>query len=338
MCTPVTFGVIKLVDLNEKVTLNRVLNAALIIVLLELLIFGWWYFSRKSPSDWYASLVPAKGQPRYVYTIYGGNGINFRRPSHTVVSDNKIYVADTNNGRVAVFSYTGRYLSGFGNVGSGKLVYPVSISFADDKILVADVGTKKIHQYDLEGNFVGYFADGLVAEPCSVYYKDKQLFVLDKGSMMVVIFDVNGNKIRSFGGKGMAPGKFYYPYSVYVSDENKVYVADSNNNRIQVFKPDGMLLQILNGQDLLEEGKYSVPRGTAFDADGNLYTAEGLINCISVTNREGFVTSRFRHAEPPNGTSLIVDTINLPTSVFIDDKGRLYVTEFGKSRVLVYEL
>ncbi len=327
-----------MVDLNEKVTLNRVLNAALIIVLLELLIFGWWYFSRKSPRDWLAEYVPAKGQPRYLYSIYGGNGINFRRPSHTVVRDNKIFVADTNNGRIAVFNYTGRYLSEFGTAGRGKLVYPVSISFSDNKILVADVGTKKIHVYDIKGKFTGYFAEGLIIEPCSIFYRDKRFFVLDKGTMQVLVFDINGKKIRSFGGKGMAPGEFYYPYSIYVTDDNKVYVADSNNNRIQVFSSQGLLIQILTGHDLLGEGKYSVPRGIAFDGEGNLFTAEGLINSISITNREGSVTRRFRNAEPQNWNSRVNDTINLPTSVFIDNRGRLYVTEFGKSRVLVYEI
>ncbi|HWI55486.1 MAG TPA: 6-bladed beta-propeller, partial [Desulfobacteria bacterium] len=275
---------------------------------------------------------------RYIYTIYGGGGINFQRPSYTFVKDDKIYVADTNNGRVAVFNYEGRYSRGFGSSGPGKLIYPVSVTVLDNKVLVADVGTKKIHVYDMEGKFAGYFAEGLINAPCSIFYKDKQVFAVDKGLMEVVVFDSNGNKVRSFGGKGMDPGKFYYPYSVYVSDDNKVYVADSNNNRIQVFRPDGSLLQILNGQDLMEGGRYSVPRGTAFDKDGNLYTAEGLINSVSVTNKEGLVTGRFRYAEPRKRDSKVTDAINLPTSVFIDDRGRLYVTEFGKSRVLVYQL
>lgn len=328
-----------MVDLNEKVTLNRVLNVALIIVLLELLIFGWWYFSRKNPGDWLADhLLPAKGQPRYLYTVYGGNGINFKRPSHTIVYNNKIYIADTNNGRIAVFNYDGRYQSEFGTSRNGRLVYPVSISFSDNNIFVADVGTRKIHVFNMDGSFSGYFAEGLVKEPCSVAYKDNKIFVVDKDQMKVVILDQGGKKIKTFGGKGMAPGSFYYPYSVYVSEENEIYVADSNNNRIQVFNINGVPLKILAGQDIMEEGKYSVPRGTALDDAGNLYTAEGLANCISVTNREGQVTSRFRNAEPVKAGSGVIDTLNLPTSVFIDDRQRLYVTEFGKSRVLVYEL
>lgn len=328
----------KLFDLNERVTLNRVLNAALFIVLLELLVFGWWYLSRQSPGDWLADYVPGKGQPRYLYTIYGGNGIDFKRPSHTVVNGNRIYVADTNNGRVAVFNYTGQYLFEFGSAAAGKLIYPMSISFSDNKIFVADVGTKKIHSYDPNGKFTGYFAEGLVTEPTSVFYKDQQMYVLDSGPMKVLIFDMSGSRIRSFGGKGIEPGRFYYPYSVYVSEENKVYIADSNNNRIQVFSPEGKLLQILSGRDFMGEGKYSVPRGTAFDSEGNLYTAEGLINCVSVTNKEGQIVNRFRNAEPYSGGSLTTDTVNLPTSVFIDDRQRLYVTEFGESRVLVYEI
>lgn len=331
-------GVVELVDLNEKVSLNRVLNVVLTIILLGTLVFGWWYLTRKNPVDWLTSNIsPVTDRPRYLYSIYGGGGINFKRPSQTVVHDNKIYVADTNNGRMAVFNYRGRYMSGFGASEPGKLKYPMSITFSDKNIFVADVGTKKIHVYNMDGQFTGFFAEGLVNEPCSVFYKDKSVFIVDKHSMKIVVVDESGKQKTSFGGKGTVPGKFYYPYSVYVSNENKVYVADSNNNRIQILSEAGVPLYSLTGQDIMGIGRYSVPRGTAFDKKGNLYVAEGLANCISVTNEEGQVVTRFKEAEP-NPDSGVADSLSLPTSVFVDDRQRLYVTEFGKSRILVYEL
>lgn len=328
-----------MIDLDEKVTVNRVLNIALTIILIEILIFGWWYLNQINPSQWFKNgFSTSPTPPRYLFTIYGGNGRDFNRPSYSAMHDRNIYVADTNNGRVVVFSYNGKYLAEFGVSGPGRLVYPVSICFNEKKIYVADIGTKKIHSFDSEGKFIGFFGEKVVQEPNSIFYKDQKFYVLENKGMKVRILDQNGSELMSFGKKGTAAGEFYFPYSVYVTEENEIYVADSNNNRIQVFDLWGKPIKILTGRDLMGEGKYSVPRGIAFDNKGNLFTAEGIIHMVSITDKNGEVILRFKNAEFEKTEAGTRDSIKLPTSVFIDSNQRLYVTEFGKSRVLVYQL
>lgn len=332
-------GVRKLIDFKEKVSFKTVINVILTVVLIEIIIFGCLYIARINPRDALSGLVkPTFGKPKYLYTIYAGGGLNLNRPSSTIVYNDTVYVADTNNGRIAVFNYDGKYKTQIGTDGEGNLQNPVSICLDGNKMFVADTATRKIHTFDLNGKFLGYFGQGVIQAANSIFYKNEKFFVLDSQKMKALILDKNGQEVKSFGKKGLNPGEFYFPYSIFVSDENDIYVADSNNNRIQVFNLNGKLIKVLTGQSAVDEDNYSVPRGTAFDDEGNLYTAEGLINAVSVTDKSGRVVLRFRNAEPKKDANGTPDLLNLPTSVFIDENQLLYVTEFRKSRVLVYQL
>ena len=57
----------------------------------------------------------------------------------------------------------------------------------------------------------------------------------------VAKFDKNGMFIKSWGGKGDAPGQFNVPHSIVVDSKDNVYIADRGNKRIQVFDTDGNL-------------------------------------------------------------------------------------------------
>ena len=51
----------------------------------------------------------------------------------------------------------------------------------------------------------------------------------------VSVFDENHKYIKSFGKKGDKDGEFSKPYVIAV-DDGCVYVSDTENNRVQVFK------------------------------------------------------------------------------------------------------
>ncbi len=52
-------------------------------------------------------------------------------------------------------------------------------------------------------------------------------------------FDKNGVFIKTWGGRGDAPGQFSTPHSMVVDSKDNLYVADRGNKRIQVFDTDG---------------------------------------------------------------------------------------------------
>ena len=80
-------------------------------------------------------------------------------------------------------------------------------------------------------------------------------------------FDKDGNFIKAWGKKGTARGSSTCAHSIAIDAQGLLYVADRNNQRIQVFDADGTYLR---------ESKHpGTPCGLFIDPDQNLWLAHG---------------------------------------------------------------
>ncbi len=95
-----------------------------------------------------------------------------------------------------------------------------------------------------------------------------QFYVSDGyGNARVHRFAADGTLEASWGEPGDGPGEFDVPHAVAVSpDERRVYVADRQNDRVQVFDPDGAFLE--------EWTDVSRPCGLAVDPAGTVFVGE----------------------------------------------------------------
>ena len=59
------------------------------------------------------------------------------------------------------------------------------------------------------------------------------------GNARVAKFDKDGHFIKSWGARGSEPGQFNSLHGIALDAQSKVYVADADNKRIQVFDGDG---------------------------------------------------------------------------------------------------
>src|SRR5204863_3797112 len=60
----------------------------------------------------------------------------------------------------------------------------------------------------------------------------------------VVQFSKDGKFIKIIGGtKGTEPGQFNLPHAVVVDSKGRIIVADAENSRVQVFDPNGKVLE-----------------------------------------------------------------------------------------------
>jgi DNA-binding beta-propeller fold protein YncE len=64
------------------------------------------------------------------------------------------------------------------------------------------------------------------------------VLVTDTGKQRVVVFDSQGNYLTQFGERGLAEGQLDEPVGIAVDSTGKVYIADTWNNRVQVFAPN----------------------------------------------------------------------------------------------------
>jgi hypothetical protein len=63
----------------------------------------------------------------------------------------------------------------------------------------------------------------------------------------VVKFSAEGRYLQAWGKPGRGPGEFQVPHSIVVDSNGLVYVSDRENNRIQIFDPDGKFIKEWRG-------------------------------------------------------------------------------------------
>jgi DNA-binding beta-propeller fold protein YncE len=62
------------------------------------------------------------------------------------------------------------------------------------------------------------------------------------GSARVVKFSRDGKYLLEWGKRGKGPGEFGLPHNLVIDSRGRVYVTDRDNQRIEVFDPDGKFL------------------------------------------------------------------------------------------------
>lgn len=75
---------------------------------------------------------------------------------------------------------------------------------------------------------------------------DGVIYVADTGNHRVQIFSPEGKFLDAFGQKGSDPGQFRSPWLVAVSRDGVVLVSDKDASRVQFFSKDGVYLQAID--------------------------------------------------------------------------------------------
>ena len=71
------------------------------------------------------------------------------------------------------------------------------------------------------------------------------IFVSDGyGNRRIIHFDATGKYVKQWGEAGSKPGQFALPHSIVADSHGRLYVADRENARIQVFDTKGKLLAV----------------------------------------------------------------------------------------------
>lgn len=132
----------------------------------------------------------------------GGSGDRegmFHFPTNIFVSgDGYIFVSDSLNFRIQIFSPDGKFLNAFGKA----------------------------------GNSPGFFSRprGVAVD------SDGNIYVVDALFDNVQVFNMEGKLLMDFGGPGYGYGEFWLPSGIFIDDKDRIFVSDTYNKRIQVFQ------------------------------------------------------------------------------------------------------
>ncbi|GAB3061700.1 peptidyl-alpha-hydroxyglycine alpha-amidating lyase family protein [Intrasporangium mesophilum] len=208
------------------------------------------------------------------------------------VQDN-VYVLARKDPAVIVYDADGRFLRTWGSdVLSSR---PHAITLGPDGVAyVVDEGSHLVRRFTPEGEQMGVIGTGVASETGvdssnpSLYHRIQSiergagpfnrptkvamapsgdLYVSDGyGNARVHQFTSDGELVRSWGEPGTGPGQFNLPHCVSVLSDGRVLVSDRENDRLQVFDPDGAFIEAWAGLQR--------PTATTVARDGLVYVLE----------------------------------------------------------------
>ncbi len=338
------------------------LAIALAVILVLLLGYLWW-LSR--PVNFTETGGEKKPGVEPILSIYGpGRGEKPRFDSPMGVgwgSKDRIYVADSANSRINVFGKEGDFLFQFGGFGiakplagakatwkAGLLDYPTDIA-VDSKtgdVYVADFYNDSVSVFTEAGKFLRRFpdpqkpvgrgssgAEGKGIAVTAVAVADGRVYATD--TYQVFVFDTKGTLLKQFGMPGLDPGQLDHPNGIAVDSRGKIYVADSNHNRVQAFDADGKHLWTTGAKvsDLQKEtdNPFVLPRGLAVDADGSILVADPLGQSIVRLSEDGAVLATYGSRGSAAGE------FNFPNDLDVRD-GLVLVADKENDRVQLVKL
>ena len=165
----------------------------------------------------------------------------------SIAEDGRVFVADTHQQRVMVFSPEGEILMQFGTYGTGpgEFIYPTDVAFGPGgRLYVSEYGgNDRIQVFEADGTYVhaiGSFGDGRdqLNRPQAMVFDAarERLFVADSCNHRIVIMAPDGTVLDTIGSAGTGPGEFHYPYDVSWIDDDTLIVAEFGNERVQVIR------------------------------------------------------------------------------------------------------
>lgn len=160
------------------------------------------------------------------------------------IRDGRLYVPDVGNHRVNVFALDGKPLFHFGGDGAEPLNNPEAAKFnSAGELFVSDLKNDRIRVFSADGKPLRSIgksgtAPGELKAPAGIAFdRNDNLYVAELGNDRVQVFDKSGKSIGMWGRKGNGDGEFGNLHGIAVDrSTGLVYVADTVNNRIQVFR------------------------------------------------------------------------------------------------------
>lgn len=238
------------------------------------------------------------GTGDYVYDVvrpWGrmtGGFIDGEVASVTVGPDDRVYAYRRGDPPVIVFAPDGRMLDGWG---TSRITDAHGIGMAPNgNLLACDRDQHEVLKLSPKGEVLlslgkrgrpalqapfNHPADVCAAPNGEIYVADGY------GNSAVHRFAPDGKHLLSWGEPGTGPGQFTTPHAVWVTADERVYVADRENNRVQVFRPDGEFLMAI--------GDLYKPMDIYGDADGVIYVTDQIPR-ISMYSPDGTLIARGR--------------------------------------------
>lgn len=286
----------------------------------------------------------------------GGNGAE---------GNQRFYIADTGNSRIVrVDDFSGTNWITFGTLGTAAsgadyLDRPTGIAFdSANNIYIVDAGNNRIvRMSDFSGdNWTTFgtqgFATNQFNHPSQIALdSSNNVYVTDTGNNRVVMFNASttsnfnsGYGWITLGTVGNGINQFNDPSGIYIDSSNRIYIADTSNNRIvRINNITGAGWTAL-GSLGSGNGNFNSPSGISQDAQGLYYVTDSGNNRIvrfsdltgtGWTNVGAGLGVNLNDFNYPTGIA-VYNYVTSSTPTKITTTPYIYIVDTGNSRVIRY--
>jgi DNA-binding beta-propeller fold protein YncE len=268
-------------------------------------------------------------------------------------SDNNVYLYCRGDHPVIIYDRNGNFLDSWGEGQFSYRTHGMFMSGGDQMFLVDDSGNS-VSRWTVDGTKLqvigpegiptdsGYDGSDVdsITHGAPPFNRPTNLAVAPSGDLYVSDgygncrvhrFTDDGTLIGSWGEPGGGPGEFRLPHSTWVHTDGRVFVADRQNDRIQIFGPTGEYLSewtdVQRPQDIFIDKDNLVYVGELVYRKGHVSSRRGPIaeeeaSRISIYDIEGNLLLRWSDPDPTKAGYFIA-----PHGIWVDGEGSIYLAE-----------
>ncbi|PKB70525.1 MAG: hypothetical protein BZY87_10385 [SAR202 cluster bacterium Io17-Chloro-G6] len=136
--------------------------------------------------------------------------------------------------------------------------------------------------------------------------------------------------LGEFGTGGTGDGEFWWPSSIAIDSQDRVYVADEGLQRVTIFGKNGEYLGKW-GEKGSGDGQLEYPSSIAFDGDDNLWMTDSGNHRVQKFTRDGeFISAWGQRGSGPG-------QFEGPWGLALSDDGDVYISDWGNDRIQRYD-
>jgi DNA-binding beta-propeller fold protein YncE len=259
--------------------------------------------------------------------------VTMLRPYDVAATSNKLYVTDPSLSAVHIFDLVKKNYSRITEAGKIELSSPQCVATdANGELYITDSVLKRVFIYNDKGVLLKELGSNTVFDrPTGIAVHGDRVYVVDTQKHLVSVFSrQEGTLLFQFGKKGAGNGDFNYPTHIFIGRNNKIYITDSLNFRIQLFDLEGKFLSSF-GRLGDARGNLAKPKGVAVDSEGHIYVADSEFDNVQIFNNTGQLLLVFGETGRGHGKMF------LPAGVFIDSQDRIYVADSYNKRIQIFQ-
>jgi sugar lactone lactonase YvrE len=249
-------------------------------------------------------------------------------------SKGNLYVADQKVGAIFIFNTQTREVELIKNKTHAHFVRIIGLAMDDDdRLFVSDPGLSHIMVFNPKHEATDVITEGLVTPGgMAIDTENRLLYVSDVEQDQVLVYDADSFKLKrriGTGGKKHAlttPGDFARPGGLAVDSDGNLYVADTLNDRVEIFDGDGTFIRTF-GKAGDGPGYFSRPKGVAVDSDNHIWVVDGMQDRVQVFNQDARLLIAF------GGHGLLPGMFQGIVGITIDKQNRVFTSEIFPGRV-----